>query len=131
MSDVPYGIDLANYKLNRAAEELETARLLLDNEKWKAANNRAYYSIYYAITAVLSMEPIAFRKHKDTLAYFNKNYVHTEKFERSLGRKIAKAEKIRHASDYDDFYIASKEETTEQLETAELLIREVRNFINN
>lgn len=131
MSDLPYNINLANYKLNRAAEELETARLLMDNEKWKAANNRAYYSIYYAITAVLSLESVAFRKHKDTLAYFNKNYVHTGKFERSLGRKIAKAEKIRHASDYDDFYIASKEETEEQIGTAELLIREVRNFINN
>lgn len=131
MSDIPYGIDLANYKLDRALEELDTAKLLMNNGKWKAANNRAYYSIYYAITAVLSLEPIAFRKHKDTLAYFNKNYVHTERFERSLGRKIAKAEKIRHASDYDDFYIASREETAEQLDTAELLIREVRNFIHS
>ncbi len=131
MNNIPHGKDLANYKLDRASEELETAKLLLDNRKWKAANNRAYYSIYYAITAVLSIEPIAFRKHKDTLAYFNKNYVHTEKFERSLGRKIAKAEKIRHASDYDDFYIASREETLEQINTAEILIKAVKDFLEN
>ena len=69
-----YGKDLARYKLDRALEELDTAELLFENDKLKAANNRAYYSIYYAITAVLCMEPIAFKRHKDTLAYFNKNY---------------------------------------------------------
>ncbi len=29
----------------------------------------------------------------DTIAYFNKNYVHTEKFPREIGRAIAKAAK--------------------------------------
>lgn len=53
MSQEFYGKDLARYKLERAREELETAILLYDNEKLKAANNRAYYSIYYALTAVL------------------------------------------------------------------------------
>lgn len=98
-----YGRDLARYKLERAREELDTAQLLFDNQKLKAANNRAYYSIYYALTAVLCLEPIAFKKHKDTIAYFNKNYVHTGKFPREIGRAIAKAAKVRHASDYDEF----------------------------
>ena len=54
MSEVPYGKDLAIYKVERALEELDTARLLFENDKWKAANNRAYYSIYHSITAVLA-----------------------------------------------------------------------------
>ena len=37
-----------------------------------------------------------------------------EIFPRELGRKIVKAEEIRHASDYDTFYIASKMITAEQ-----------------
>lgn len=130
MSSTPYGIDLANYKIERALEELDTARLLFVNDRWKAANNRAYYSIYYAVTAVLCLEPVAFRRHKDTLAYFNKNYVHTEKFARGLGRRIAKAEKIRHASDYDEFYITSREEAEEQIQTAEELIEAVKEYVN-
>ena len=51
--------------------------------------------------------PVAF-------SYFNKNYVQPEIFPRELGRKIVKAEEIRHASDYDTFYIASKMITAEQ-----------------
>ena len=125
-----YGKDLARYKLERAREELDTAELLFENERLKAANNRAYYSIYYSLTAVLCLEPIAFKKHKDTIGYFNKNYVHTDRFPREIGRNISKAAKIRHASDYDEFYIASKEEAERQIQTAKELIDLVDKFIS-
>ena len=45
-----------------------------------------------------------------------------EIFPRAFGRRIAQAEEIRHASDYDDFYIATKEKADEQIETAKELI---------
>lgn len=124
-----YGKDLAKYKIERAKEEVDTAKLLFDNQKLKAANNRAYYSIYYALTAVLCLEPIAFKKHKDTIGYFNKNYVHTGKFPREIGKAIAKAAKVRHASDYDEFYIASKDEALKQIQTADMLITAVSDYI--
>lgn len=73
-----YGKDLARYKLERAKEELDTAKLLFENEKLKAANNRAYYSIYYSVTAVLCLEPIAFKRHKDTIATVYKG-IHIKK----------------------------------------------------
>ena len=34
------------------------------------------------------------------------------------GRQIAELEEIRHSSDYNDFYIASKEEVNEAIDTA-------------
>lgn len=48
-----YGKELARYKLERAIEEADTSKLLYDN-KLRAANNRAYYSVYYAITAIFA-----------------------------------------------------------------------------
>lgn len=125
-----YGEDLAKYKIERACEELDTAELLYNNEKLKAANNRAYYSIYYALTAILCLEPIAFKRHKDTIGYFNKNYVHTGIFPEEIGRNISKAAKVRHASDYDEFYIASKDEMERQIQTARTIIKLVNQFIS-
>lgn len=125
-----YGTDLAKYKLERAREELDTAELLFENEKLKAANNRAYYSIYYSLTAVLCLEPIAFKRHKDTIGYFNKNYVHMGLFPGEIGRNISKAAKVRHASDYDEFYIASKEEAEKQIQTAKVLAELVDKYIS-
>ena len=70
-----------------------------------------------------------FKRHKDTLSYFNKNYVQPEIFPRELGRKIVKAEEIRHASDYDTFYIASKMITAEQIETAEKILELAEKYL--
>mgnify|MGYP000326220606 CR=1 FL=1 len=50
-------------------------------------------------------------------------------FQKTLGRKIAEAEEIRHASDYDDFYIATREEAEEQILTAEELIDCIEKFV--
>ena len=40
-----------------------------------------------------------------------------------MGRKIGEAEEIRHASDYDDFYIASREESERQVAVADEFIQ--------
>lgn len=116
--DVGTKMDVVRHRLNVAKEDLDSARLTFGAGQYRAANNRAYYSIFHTICAVLAKEGIAFKKHKDTLSYFNKNYVQPEIFPRELGKKIVKAEEIRHASDYDTFYIASKEITAQQIETA-------------
>ena len=67
--------------------------------------------------------------HKDALANFNKNYVKTEIFPRKLGKKIVESEEIRHASDYDDFYIATREEAEEQIQTAKELVSRVEEYV--
>lgn len=122
--------DLIEHRFRVAKEDLDTAYLLLDAKQYRGANNRAYYSIYHTIDAVLSIEGTAFKRHKDTLAYFNKQYVATEIFPHEMGRKIVKAEEIRHASDYDTFYVASKEVTLQQVETAEQLLKLAEKYYN-
>lgn len=63
------------------------------------------------------------------LAKFNKNYVHTGIFPENIGRSISKAAKVRHASDYDEFYVAGKEETAKQIQAAKNVIDLVNKFI--
>ena len=122
-------IEFAKYRLERAKEEYETAQLLYKENKLLAANNRAYYSIFYSIRAVLAMEKIDFNKHKDVLAYFNKNYVKTEIFPRQIGRRIVLASKVREDSDYDDEYEPSSEATYSQIETSRELIELVEKYL--
>ncbi len=119
------------HRLSLAEEDLTSAKALLELGQYRGANNRAYYSIYHAISAVLSVEGVAFKRHKDTLAYFNKTYVSTEIFERTLGRQIVRAEEVRHASDYDPFYLVSKEVTIQQIETARQLLERVKEYVQN
>ena len=114
--------DLVFYRLQTAKADLKSARILLAAEEYKGANNRTYYAIFYAINAVHAVSGKAYKRHKDAIANFNKDYVKTEIFPREMGRKISEAEEIRHASDYDDFYIASREESERQVAVADEFI---------
>ena len=120
--------DLVLYRIETAKSDLRTAAMLLTQKEYRAANNRAYYAIFHAITAIHALDGNAYKRHKEVLAKFNKDYVRTEIFPREMGRKISEAEEIRHASDYDDFYIATREEAQEQIGTAEELILLVEKY---
>lgn len=111
--------DLVLYRLQTARSDLKSARILLEAGEFRGANNRAYYAIFHAINAVHAVSGKAYKRHKDAIGSFNKDYVKTEIFPREIGRKIAEAEEIRHVSDYDDFYIASREESQRQVAVAE------------
>lgn len=122
-------IEFAKYRLERAKETLNTAKVIYNIKDYKSANNRAYYAIFYAIRAVLALERKDFKKHKDVIAYFNKNYVNTEIFSKKIGHKISIAQTTREDSDYDDKYVASQEKTLLQIETAEEVINEVEKYL--
>lgn len=68
--------------------------------------------------------------YKDVIAYFNKAYAATERIPREVGRKVAHLQQKREKSDYDDFYIASKEETNEQVENTKQVIAVIRRCID-
>lgn len=122
--------DLSYHRLEQAKEDLTASKLLYNSKLYKSANNRAYYAIFHTIRSILALEPIDFKKHKDVIAYFNKNYIRTEIFSKKLGRKIVEASKIREDSDYDDEFIVSESDTQAQIQTAEELIDLAENYIN-
>ncbi|MDO4677832.1 MAG: HEPN domain-containing protein [Eubacteriales bacterium] len=120
--------DLVLYRIQTAKDNLRSAKILLKAEEYKSANNRAYYAIFHAINAVHAVSGMAYKRHKDAIANFNKEYVKNGIFPREMGRKINEAEEIRHASDYDDFYIASKEESERQVSVAAEFITLVEQY---
>jgi uncharacterized protein (UPF0332 family) len=124
-------LELANYRIERAKSDLADAELLYKNNSLLSANNRAYYAIFHAIKAVLALERIDFKRHKDATAYFNKNYVHTNIFPRNIGRKIGQAFQIREDSDYDYKFIPKIEQTQAQIETAKELIELVEKYLKS
>ena len=58
-----------------------------------------------------------------------KEYVAQEIFPRKIGRKLGALQKVRENSDYDDFYIASREKAEEQFQMAELVIAAVKEYL--
>ena len=48
--------DLARYRLEIAKKDLQAAIILMKEQEYRGANNRAYYAIYHAISAVHALE---------------------------------------------------------------------------
>lgn len=123
--------ELAFHRIEQAKEDFKACEVLYNEKLYKSANNRAYYAIFHAIRGVFALEPIDFKRHKDVIGYFNKNYVNTEIFPKAMGRRIARASTVREDSDYDDEFIVDPENTLIQIETARELIKLVEEYINS
>ena len=57
--------DLALYRIQTAKEDLRAAKILLDADEYKGANNRAYYAIFHAVNAIHALNGKAYKRHKD------------------------------------------------------------------
>lgn len=102
---------------------------MLENKLYAQSLNRSYYSIFHGVRAVLAFDKFDSGKHSGIIAYFNKNYVSSGKFSKEYSRILMGAEKIRTKSDYNDFYIASREDAEEQIRNAEIFINAMEKYI--
>lgn len=123
-------VDLCIYRMRSAIETLGVSALCLKGQHYKDSINRSYYAAFYAVKAVLALEEVDFKRHKDAVAYFNKTYVATDIFPREIGKKLGRLKQERETSDYDDFYIASAADATEQYAAAEFIITEVKKYLD-
>ena len=123
--------ELALYRLSAAKEDLEAAEFNFERGHYRASNNRAYYAIFRAISACLALEFKAYKQHSQVIGSFNKDFVHTGIFSKEISRKISRAQEVRHASDYDDFYIVSGDDAKEQLGTAREVVDMVDKYLES
>ena len=123
--------NLIKYRLDSAEEKLESAKLLLDAGKYRDSIGRSYYSIITVVRADLANDKVDFSKHAGVIAYFQKEYIKTGKFDVKYSRYLQTAFQIRNSCDYDDFFIASKQDAEEQYSRAAEFYTEVNNYLSN
>ena len=111
--------ELAGYRMDRAKEMLVAARENLVIGQYKTSLNRSYYAIFHAMRAMNILKGFDSSKHSGVIAFFNKEYLKENILDRNLSIVIKNSAFLREKSDYDDFYIASKQEAEKQLEEAE------------
>lgn len=121
--------DLVQYRLSSAKERLESARLLLDAGQYKDSIGRSYYAIFTAVRAVLARDQVDFSKHAGVIAYFQREYIKSAIFDIKYSKILQRAFQIRNNCDYDDFFIVSKEDATEQYKNAADMVQAIETYI--
>jgi len=125
-----YIIDLSNYRLNKADENIEAAKVLLGAKHYSESINRSYYAIFHSLRALLAYDEFDSKKHSGIISYFNKYYVKENKFNKKFSIILNQAFMVRNKCDYDDFYIASRQEAENQIKKAEIFMNEIKDYIS-
>lgn len=120
----------AEFRLGTARECLNDALLTLEAGSYKASANRSYYCIFHAMRAVLAMDAFDSKRHSGVISEFRRKYIHTGIFPVEMSDYIKIAFEKRGASDYEDFYVISKAEVTEQVENARIFLDAVTQYLD-
>ncbi len=131
MPEINVRKEYGKYRIQRAREDLDAAHLLFDNGDYCIANNRAYYAMFHCMRAVLAFDGFDSSKHSGIIAEFRRRYIKERVFPVEISKMIGSAFLIRNASDYDDMFIADREETRTQIENAEFVYRELSEYVNH
>lgn len=122
---------LALYRLSQADEALDEAKYLLEGQKSpRVIINRVYYSMFYAVLALLVFEEFASSKHSGVLAYFNQRYIKSGRISKDIGRSINLAFELRQQADYREFNDLSYDQVSVFIPQAQAFVATVRTNLN-
>lgn len=77
----------------------------MDAGQYKDSIGRSYYAIFSSVRTVLASKEVDFSKHAGVTAYFQKEYIKTEIFDKKYSKYIQSAFQIRNNCDYNDFLL--------------------------
>jgi uncharacterized protein (UPF0332 family) len=118
-----YKADYINYRLNKAQESFNDAKLLASNKSWNSCINRLYYTCYYAVSALLLKNDIATQTHSGLKTQFNLHFIKTGLISKDFGKLYSDLMDWRQKGDYGDMYDFNKD-------SVEPLLKPVEDFLN-
>jgi uncharacterized protein len=93
---------LVAYRLERAEECLEEAKILFEKGHANTFVNRLYYACFYAVSALLLTKGLASARHSGVRAMFHQDFVKAGLIERRLGQLYDRLFDNRQKGDYAD-----------------------------
>ena len=124
------GPALANARILKAKGCLQDAEMTLIADSLLNSANRSYYCIFHAMRAVLALEEFDSKKHSGVISRFRERYIKTGIFPTEFSDIVGDAFEIRNDSDYEDFYIISKDDVAAQIANAKTFLTAVEEYVN-
>ncbi len=96
--------EYVKYRIESAHKTFEASKILSDNGFWNSAVNRLYYSVFYAVNALLVLNEIQTKSHSATKSQFSLHFVKTGKFDKKYGRLLSELFDWRQKGDYENIF---------------------------
>lgn len=111
------------YRIARAWNTFDDAKILASNEKWNSTINRLYYSAYYAVLALLLKNGLKPTTHNGAKTNFTEHFIKSQKIDKKFGKIYSQLFTWRQKGDYDDLFDFEEAEVVQYFEPVEELIR--------
>ncbi len=122
--------DLVAYRLKRAWETYDDAKILAERGKWNSTINRLYYSCFYAITALLIKHNLNTSTHSGVKTVFSANFIKQNVISLELGKIYAQLFTFRQKGDYSDFFDFDEEKVMPFIELTKELLEKIEELLN-
>jgi uncharacterized protein (UPF0332 family) len=96
---------LVGYRLERARQTLEEAKLMLEAGHANACVNRLYYACFYAVSALLLTRNISSSKHSYVRSLLHRDYVKSGQVSKEMGDHFDLLFDNRQRGDYEDLVV--------------------------
>lgn len=121
--------ELIRYRLEQANDTIEDVRILIENNRFRAAVNRIYYGVFYSLLALGIKCDFETSKHTQLIGWFNKNFINEGLIDPRYGKIINKAFNRRTKGDYDIYIDFDKDTVTEMQTEMQDFIGKIKQFI--
>ena len=115
--------------VNRLYHSCFYARLLADAERWHTCVNRLYHSCFYAVSALLAHDGLSSARHTGIRSLFNRQYVQTNIVPRALARMYNDLFERRQEGDYADFVRFQPEQVRPWIPQTEAFIAHIASLL--
>ena len=120
-----------SHRINSAKTTFKAAKSLIDNGFYNSAVNRLYYSIFYAVNALLVKNKITARTHSGIKQQFSLHFIKNNKMDTKYGELLARLFFLRQKADYDNIFEITDEDVVSLLIPVKNMINEIEKLITN
>lgn len=118
------------YRIDRAEEAYQAAKILSEISSWNSCINRLYYSCFYAVSALLLKEELSSPKHTGVRSLFNIHFVKIGIISKDLARLYNDLFEQRQEADYADFVYFDQEQTQPLLEQTRVFLDTIKEILS-
>lgn len=121
--------DLVAYRMERAHEAIDEAKMLFEAGHINSYVNRLYYACFYAVSALLLTKDISTSKHGYLRSLMHRELVKTGLIPKELGKHFDLLFNNRLKGDYADFARFKAEDVSDWLEGTQKFISHVETLL--
>ena len=120
---------IIDYWVEKAGEDLASARDNLKAGRYQNAVRDAYFACFHAFSSVLLNEGKTFKKHKEVRSMLHRDFIRSKRCDRARASRCSHAYDNRHKADYRPLVQFDADQVKEIFKESEEFVKEMAGLL--